>query len=55
MIDADVPPPAPTVSPKDIIKQTIDLYSKTINDLLGQGYPRNLAEQVAKQYLLDNN
>ena len=48
----DEAPPVPTIPPKQLMSQTIDLYSKTVSDLLGQGYPRALAEQVAKKYLL---
>lgn len=48
----DEPPPAPTVPPKDLMKQTIELYSKTMNDLIAQGYPRPMAEQAAKKYIL---
>lgn len=43
---------APTIPPKDLMKQTIELYSKTVNDLLGQGYPRQMAELAAKKYVL---
>lgn len=46
--------PQPVVNPMDLIKQTIDIYNKTVNDLLNQGYPRAMAETVAKKYLLDN-
>ena len=48
----DEPPPAPTIQPKDLMKQTIDLYSKTMNDLIAQGYPRPMAELAAKKYIL---
>lgn len=51
-VDSTVAPPGPTVEPKELIKQTIDIYVKTVNDLLSQGYPKPLAEQVAKKYLL---
>lgn len=47
-------PQVPTIPPKDLMKQTIELYSKTVNDLIGQGYPRPMAELAAKKYLLDN-
>lgn len=50
----DEAPQAPTVEPRELIKQTIDLYAKTVNDLLKQGYPRQIAETVAKKHLLDN-
>lgn len=46
------PPQVPTIPPKDLMKQTIELYSKTVNDLLGQGYPRQMAELAAKKYIL---
>lgn len=48
------PPQAPTIPPKDLIKQAIELYSKTVNDLINQGYPRVMAETAAKKYMLDN-
>lgn len=51
----DEPPPAPTIPPKDLMKQTIELYSKTMNDLITQGYPRPMAEQAAKKYILGGN
>lgn len=47
-------PQAPTIEPRELIKQAIDLYAKTVNDLLKQGYPRQIAETVAKKHLLDN-
>lgn len=48
------PVEAPTVPPKDLMKQTIELYSKTVNDLLNQGYPRQMAEAAAKKYILND-
>ena len=48
----DEPPPTPTLQPKEIIKQTIAAYSKLVNDLMTQGYPKAMAETVAKKYLL---
>lgn len=42
----------PTIPPKDLMKQTIELYSKTVNDLVNQGYPRPMAEMAAKKYML---
>lgn len=51
----DLAPPAPTVDPRELMKQTIDLYSKTVNELLKQGYPRQIAETVAKKHLLSDN
>ena len=44
----------PTISPKDLIKQTIKLYEQYVNELLKQGYPRAMAENAAKKMLLDN-
>lgn len=49
------PQPGPTVQPKDLMKQTIDLYNKTVNDLMRQGYPKQIADTVAKQYVLGDN
>lgn len=46
------PATAPTIPPKDLMKATIELYNKTVNDLISQGYPRQIAEQVAKQHVL---
>ena len=48
------PPQAPTINPKDLIEQTIKLYSKTVNDLLSQGYPRQMAEAAAKKYIMSD-
>ena len=45
-------PAAPTVDPKVLMKQTIDMYAKTVDELIKQGYPRPLANQVAKQHIL---
>ena len=45
---------APTIKPKDLMEQTIDLYSKTVNDLITKGYPRQMAEKAAKKFILDN-
>ena len=46
------PKKAPDMDPREIIKQTIELYTKTVNDLLKDGYPRQLAESLAKQHIL---
>ena len=45
------PDEAPTLPPKDLMKQTIALYKKNVNDLVSQGYPRQLAEQAAEQLI----
>lgn len=42
----------PTIPPKDLMKQTIEMYSKIVNDLIAQGYPRPMAETAAKKYML---
>ena len=47
-----VEPPRPSVQPKELMKQTIDLYITTMNGLLNDGYPRPLAENLAKQFIL---
>lgn len=48
----DEPPPAPQVQPKEIIKQAIDTYTKTVSDLVKQGYPHVMAENIARKVLL---
>ena len=47
-----VPAPEPKVDPKQLIKMTIETYTKTVDDLLNQGYPKVMADKVAKQYML---
>lgn len=44
-------PQVPTIQPSVIIRQTIDQYQKTVQDLLNQGYPQAMAAQLAKQYI----
>lgn len=48
----DLPPPTPTINPKELMRHTIDLYTKTVNDLVNQGYPRSLADIAAKNGIL---
>lgn len=48
----DEAPQAPAIQPKELIKQTIELYTKTVNDLMKQGYPQPIAETAAKKHLL---
>lgn len=45
-------PAAPTVDPSLLVKQVIELYDKTVKELVNQKYPRAIAEQVAKKHLL---
>lgn len=45
-------PDVPTIPPKDLMKQTIDLYTKTVNELIRQGYPRAIADTVAKKHVI---
>ena len=45
-------PEGPIVDPKRLIRETIKVYNKTYNNLLKQGYPRQIAEQVATEYML---
>ena len=42
----------PTISPKDLMKHAIEAYTKTVEALINQGYPRAIAEQVAKKHVL---
>lgn len=51
-IAIDEAPQEPTIPPKEIMKRTIDLYAKTVNDLIAQGYPKPMADNLAKQYIL---
>lgn len=46
------PAAAPTIKPNDLMKVTIELYNKTVNELLSQGYPRALAEKAAEKHVL---
>lgn len=46
------PDEVPTIEPKDLMKQTIDLYEKTVKDLTAQGYPQPIAAATAKKYVL---
>ena len=42
----------PQVDPKYIIKESLKTYKQTVNGLLNQGYPQNLAEDIAMKYVL---
>lgn len=54
-ITADEPvPEGPVVDPKFIMRETLDIYNKTLNDLLNQGYPRQMAESIARKYILED-
>ena len=44
---------APAVSPRDLMKQTIDEYEKQMAALTNQGYPASMAKKVVRQYILD--
>jgi len=46
------PDEVPTIEPKDLMKQTIDLYEKTVKDLMAQGYPQPIAAATAKKFVL---
>ena len=46
------PPEVPTIQPRELMKHAIEAYSKTVNDLINQGYPRPVAEQAAKQHII---
>lgn len=52
--DEPVPEAGPTVPPKMLIKESLKTYRKTVNDLIAQGYPRNIAETVAEKYTLED-
>lgn len=46
------PDEVPTIDPKDLMKQTINLYEKTVKDLMAQGYPQPIAAATAKKFVL---
>lgn len=46
-------PELPRVDPKLIISETIKSYKKLVGQLIDQGYPPNLAETIATQYMLN--
>lgn len=46
------PAEVPTIDPKDLMKQTINLYEKTVKDLMAQGYPQPVAAATAKKFVL---
>lgn len=46
------PVEVPTIEPKVLMKQTIDLYEKTVKDLMAQGYPQPIAAATAKKFVL---
>ena len=46
------PEAEPAVPPKELMKMAIDAYTKNMKDLLNQGYPRAIAENVARQLTL---
>ena len=48
------PAPVPSIDPQSLMKQAVDLYAKTYADLLNQGYPDKIADQVAREYVLGN-
>lgn len=40
------------IDPKTVIRETINGYSSLVTDLMKQGYPRNLAEMLAKKHMI---
>jgi len=50
--DVEEQPVNPVVDPKLIVKTTIAEYNKIRKQLISQGYPEAVAEQVASQYIL---
>lgn len=45
--------PTPHVDPKSLIKEALNGYTQLVAKLIKQGYPRAVAEQVAKKYMLE--
>lgn len=48
-----VPEPHISIDPSLIMKVAINGYTKVYKDLVNQGYPAALAEEAAKQYMLE--
>lgn len=46
-------PTTPVVDPRLIIRETLNSYKKAVEDLVKQGYPRNMAETIATKYILE--
>lgn len=46
------PDEVPTIEPKELMKQTINMYEKTVKDLMSQGYPQPIAAATAKKHIL---
>lgn len=51
---ATVEEPAPITDPKIIMRETLRVYTKELNSLLSQGYPRQLAETLATKQTLED-
>lgn len=45
-------PAVPTIKPTELMKQAIELYDKTVKELMAQGYPQPIATATAKKYVL---
>lgn len=43
----------PVAVPKLMMRETIKSYNKAVNDLMAQGYPRDLANKLAEQHILN--
>lgn len=50
-VDEPTPDAGPRIDPKLIIRETIKNYKDTVNDLVAQGYPRQMAETIATKYV----
>lgn len=48
----NVPDKEYIMPPKELVKQAVDSYNKKLNELLTQGYPRQIAEMAAKKFTL---
>lgn len=45
-------PVVPTIPPKELMKQAIELYDKTTKELVAQGYQQAIAAAAAKKHIL---
>ena len=48
----DEPAQQPVIDPREVMKQTIELYMKNVKELRSQNYPQAMAESLAKQLIL---
>lgn len=50
--DVEERPNEPVIKPKQVMKATLDDFTKMRNKLMDQGYPLSLAEKFAREYVI---